>query len=139
MLGAILQSFISLSIHGVRSSFFAQIEAEINLISHKKLISKSNLFEGMILVSKSMVKSQSSHLGIGSQVQTPGMGRSTFVVNLGPDEIEWVQCGNISSQTVATSFLDESNLRLMFLKHSNWQHSLALLPWVSIDFQNGMD
>ncbi len=53
VLGAILQNFISLSIQGVRSSFFVQIEAEVKNISDKKLISKKDLFEGMRLVSKS--------------------------------------------------------------------------------------
>ena len=38
-----------------------QIEAEVKGISHKKLISKSDFFEGMLLVSKSRVKSQNSH------------------------------------------------------------------------------
>ena len=36
------QNFISLSIFGVRSSFFVQIEAEVKEISHKKLILKSD-------------------------------------------------------------------------------------------------
>ena len=40
VLGAILQNFISLSIQGVRSSFFVQIEAEVKGISHKKMIPK---------------------------------------------------------------------------------------------------
>ena len=38
VLGVIFQSFISLSIHGVRDSFFAQIEAAIKEIPYKKLI-----------------------------------------------------------------------------------------------------
>ena len=77
MLGAILQNFISLSIKRVRSSFFAQIEAEIKVIPHKKLISENNPFKGMTLVSKSTVKSQNVRLGVGSQVQMPRMGRGT--------------------------------------------------------------
>ena len=56
VLGAILQNFISLSIWGVRSSFFVQIEAEVKGISHKKLILKSDLFKGMLLVTKNEVK-----------------------------------------------------------------------------------
>ena len=58
VLGAILQNFITLSIQRVKSSFFVQIEAEVKGISHKKLISKSDFFEGMLLVSKSRVKYQ---------------------------------------------------------------------------------
>ena len=57
MFGAIFQNFISLSIRGVRGSFFAQIKAEIKEIPHKKLISKKDPCEGMILVSKSTGKS----------------------------------------------------------------------------------
>ena len=57
MFGAIFQIFISLSIQGVRGSFFAQIKAEIKEIPHKKLISKKDPCEGMILVSKSTGKS----------------------------------------------------------------------------------
>ena len=38
VLGVIFQNFISLSIHGVRGSFFAQIEAAIKEIPYKKLI-----------------------------------------------------------------------------------------------------
>ncbi len=60
VLGAILQNFITLSIQRVESSFFVQIEAEVKGISHKKLISKCDFFEGMLLVSKSRVKSQNS-------------------------------------------------------------------------------
>ena len=56
VLGAILQNFITLSIQRVKSSFFVQIEAEVKGISHKKLISKSDVFKGMLLVSKSRVK-----------------------------------------------------------------------------------
>ena len=78
VLSIILQNFISLSIQGVRSSFFVQIEAEVKEISHKKLILKSDPFEGMILVSKSMVKSQNSHLDVGSQVQMPRTEQGTF-------------------------------------------------------------
>ena len=44
--GAILQNFVSLSIQGVRSSFFVQIEAEVKEISHKKLISKMTFLRG---------------------------------------------------------------------------------------------
>ena len=70
-LGAILQNFISLSIQRVRSSFLVEIEAEVKGISHKKLISKRDIFEGLLLVSKSTIKSQNSHFGIlGSQVKT---------------------------------------------------------------------
>ena len=39
-LEAIFQNFISLSIQGVRSSFFVQIEAKVKEMSHKKLILK---------------------------------------------------------------------------------------------------
>ena len=74
-LGAILQNFVSLSIQGVRSSFFVQIEAEVKDISHKKLISKYDLSVGMLLVSKSMVKSQNSNLSVKSQVQMPRTGQ----------------------------------------------------------------
>ncbi len=93
VLGAILQNFISLSIQRVRSSFFVQIEAEVKNISHKKLISKSDLFEGMCLVSKRRLKSQHSRLGIESQVQMPRTGRGTILYT---DEIGQVQCGSIS-------------------------------------------
>ena len=78
VLGAILQNFISLSIQGVRSSFFVQIEAEVKNISDKKLISKSDLFEEMHLVSKSKLKSQHSRLGVESQVQMPRTGQGTI-------------------------------------------------------------
>ncbi len=61
VLGAILQNFISLSIQRVRSSFFVQIEAEVKGISHKKLISKRDFFEWMLLVSKSRVKYQNPY------------------------------------------------------------------------------
>ena len=61
VLGAIFQNFISLSIHRVRGSFFAQIKATIKEIPHRKLILKRDPFEGMIFVSKSTVKSQNSH------------------------------------------------------------------------------
>jgi len=74
-LGAILQTFISLSIQRVRSSFFVQIEAEVKGISHKKLISKSDFFEGMLLVSKSRVKSQNSHtLALKARYRCQGRG-----------------------------------------------------------------
>ena len=46
-LEAIFQNIISLSIQGVRSSFFVQIEAKVKEMSHKKLISKIEHFEGM--------------------------------------------------------------------------------------------
>ena len=78
VLGTILQNFISLPIQGVRSSFFVQIEAEVKEISHKKLISKNDLFEGMLFVSKSTVKSQNSRLAVESQVQMQGTGRGEF-------------------------------------------------------------
>ena len=77
-LGAILQTFISLSIQRVRSSFFVQIEAEVKGISHKKLISKSDLFESMLLVSKSRVKSKNARLVVESQVHMPRMGWGAF-------------------------------------------------------------
>ena len=81
MLDAILQNFISLSIQGVRSSFFAQIEAEIKEIPHKKLILKIKPFEGMILIST--VKSQNSRFSLlGSQVQTPRTGLDTICLIL---------------------------------------------------------
>ena len=86
MLDAILQNFISLSIEGVRSSFLAQIEAEIKEIPHKKLILKIKPFEGMILIST--VKSQNSRLGNESQVKRPSMGQGTIF--LSPGEIERV-------------------------------------------------
>ena len=55
-----------------------QIEAEVKGISHKKLISKSDLFESMLLESKSRVKSKNARLGVESQVHTPRMGRGAF-------------------------------------------------------------
>ena len=55
-----------------------QIEAEVKGISHKKLISKSDLFESMLLESKSRVKSKNARLGVESQVNTPRMGRGAF-------------------------------------------------------------
>ena len=74
-LGAILQTFISLSIQRVRSSFFVQIEAEVKGISHKKLISKSDFFEGMLLVSKSRVKSQNPRtLALRARYRRQGQG-----------------------------------------------------------------
>ena len=69
VLFAIFQTFISLSIQWVRGSFFAQIEAVIKEIPHKKLILKKDPLKRMILVSKSTVKSQNSRLPAGSQVQ----------------------------------------------------------------------
>ena len=75
MLGAILQNFITLSIQRVKSSFSVQIEAEVKGISHKKLISKSDFFEGMLLVSKSRVKSQNSHtLALKARYRCQGRG-----------------------------------------------------------------
>ena len=47
-------------------------------ISHKKLISKSDLFESMLLESKSRVKSKNARLGVESQVHMPRMGRGAF-------------------------------------------------------------
>ena len=79
VLGDILQNFISLSIKGVRCSFFVQIEAEVKGISYKKLISKSDLFEGILLVSKSRVVSQNSPLGVESQAQTPRTGQGILI------------------------------------------------------------
>ena len=79
VLGTILQNFISLPIQGVRSSFFVQIEAEVKEISHKKLISKNDLFEGMLFVSKSTVKSQNSRLVVESQVQMQGQAGGIFL------------------------------------------------------------
>ena len=68
-LGTKLQNFISLSIQGVRSSFLVEIEAEVKETSYKKLILKKNIFEGVLLVSKSTIKSQNSGFSIlGSQV-----------------------------------------------------------------------
>ena len=75
VLGSILQNFISLSIQGVRSSFFVQIEAEVKDISHKKLISKYDLSVGMLLVSKSTLRFEISRFRFESQVQTPIMGQ----------------------------------------------------------------
>ena len=75
VLGAILQNFISLSIQRVRSSFFVQIEAEVKGISHKKLISKSDVFKGMLLVSKSRVKSQNPRtLALKARYRRQGQG-----------------------------------------------------------------
>ena len=83
MLGTILQNFISLSIQGIRSSFLVEIEAEVKGISHKKLILKKNIFEGVLLVSKSTIKSQNSRFSIlGSQVQTPRTGLDTICLIL---------------------------------------------------------
>ena len=79
VLGVILQNFISLSIQGVRSSFSVQIEAKVKSISYNKLISTSGLFEGMLLVSKSWVKSQKSHLSIESLVKMPRTGQGTIL------------------------------------------------------------
>ena len=55
-----------------------QIEAEVKGISHKKLISKSDLFESMLLESKSRVKSKNARLVVESQVHMPRMGRGAF-------------------------------------------------------------
>ena len=55
-----------------------QIEAEVKGISHKKLISKSDLFESMLLVSKSRLKSKHTGLGVESQVHTPRTGQGPF-------------------------------------------------------------
>ncbi len=46
-----------------------QIEAEVKGISHKKLISKSDLFESMLLVSNGRLKAKNARLGVESQVQ----------------------------------------------------------------------
>ena len=75
VLGTILQNFISLSVQRVRSSFFVQIEAEVKGSSHKKLISKSDFFEGMLLVSKSRVKYQNPRtLALGARYRRQGQG-----------------------------------------------------------------
>ena len=55
-----------------------QIEAEVKGISYKKLISKSDLFESMLLESKSRVKSKNARLVVESQVHMPRMGRGAF-------------------------------------------------------------
>ena len=55
-----------------------QIEAEVKGISHKKLISKSDLFESMLLVSKSRLKSKHTRLGVESQVHMPRTGQGPF-------------------------------------------------------------
>ena len=55
-----------------------QIEAEVKGISHKKLISKSDLFESMLLVSKSRLKSKNTRLGVESQVHMPRTGQGPF-------------------------------------------------------------
>ncbi len=81
VLGAILQNFISLSIQGVRSSFFVQIEAEVKGISHKKLILKSELFEGMLLVTKSGLKSQNSCLAIKARYRHQGWCGVQFFIS----------------------------------------------------------
>ena len=101
VLGVILQNFTSLSVQGVRSSIFVQMKAEVKGISHKKMISKSDFFEGMLLVSKSRVKSQNPCLALKASYRCQGRGRVHF---LNPDaEIGWMKCGNISPQTVSTS------------------------------------
>ncbi len=79
VLGAILQNFISLSIQRVRSSFFVQIEAEVKGISRKKLISKSDFFEGMLLVSKSRVNFQNPYtLALKARYGCHGQGDVQF-------------------------------------------------------------
>ena len=55
-----------------------QIEAEVKGISHKKLISKSDLFESMLLESKSRVKSKNARLVVESQVHMPRTGQGAF-------------------------------------------------------------
>ena len=55
-----------------------QIEAEVKGISYKKLISKSDLFESMLLESKSRVKSKNARLIVESQVHMPRMGWGEF-------------------------------------------------------------
>ena len=55
-----------------------QIEAEVKGISHKKLISKSDLFESMLLESKSRVKSKNARLVVESQVHMPRTGQGPF-------------------------------------------------------------
>ena len=79
VLGAILQNFITLSIQRVKSSFFVQMKAEVKGISDKKLISKSDFFEGMFLVSKSRVKSQNSRtLALKARYRCQGWGGVQF-------------------------------------------------------------
>ena len=55
-----------------------QIEAEVKGISQKKLISKSDLFESMLLVSNSRLKSKNARLGVESQVHMPRTGQGPF-------------------------------------------------------------
>ena len=55
-----------------------QIKAEVKGISHKNLISKSDLFGSMLLVSKSRVKSKNARLIVESQVHMPRIGWGAF-------------------------------------------------------------
>ena len=71
-----------------------EIEAEVKEISHKKLVLKIDIFEGMFLVSKSTIKSQNSCLGIlGSQVQTPRTEQVTTVLSM----VRWDGCNEVIS------------------------------------------
>ncbi len=56
-----------------------QIEAEVKGISHKKLISKTDLFEIMLLVSKSRLKSKMHVLVLNARYIYQGQGRVHFV------------------------------------------------------------
>ena len=75
-------------------------KVEVKDISHKKLISKSDHFMGMIMVSKIMLKSQNSRLVFGSLVRTPGTAWRKL---LNPGEIERVLCNNIRPQMAGHS------------------------------------
>ncbi len=55
-----------------------QIEAEVKGVSHNKLISKSDLFGSMLLVSKSRLKSKNARLSVESQVYMPMTGQGPF-------------------------------------------------------------
>ena len=79
VLGAILQNFITLSIQRVKSSFFVQIEAEVKGISHKKLISKIDLFESTLLVSKSGLKKKIHVSVLKARYIRQGWGGVNFV------------------------------------------------------------
>ncbi len=71
---ALLLRVGSWSIFGVRASFLDKIEEEDKEILHRKWNSESDLFEGLILASKSTLKLQNSPHGIVCLIRAPMSG-----------------------------------------------------------------
>ncbi len=71
---ALLLRVSSRSIFRVKASFLDEIEEEDKKILHRKWISESDLFEGLLLVSKSTLKLQNSPHGIVCLIRAPMSG-----------------------------------------------------------------